>query len=235
MMDRILSNSNVPQLPLCSFGPGGVYVVDWQVLTSDISDARWNHPPRTIGSIVRRVAGWILWDLKGWLVAIHPNRAFRADWKPETLKSCPTCGHSATWLHWFAQDQLVQEVTADDETPETYRFPTNNRELELVRNFNQSPAGQLVAMLQADNTLNLFGEKEKTYDTNAKAVSHSDRDSGLSGSQRVFADDAGVGGPARRLKGNNLRARRGARKETVARACPEQGSLFGGLADGAAA
>jgi len=272
-MDRNLSNSAAANLPLCSFGPGGEYIVDWQVLDGDVSDARWKHPPRTLGSIVRRVAGWMLWDLKGWLIADHPGREYRADWKPEALEGCTMCGHSALWPRWFAQGKEGPEVMAiasvaespkaakesviespsTDEVPIIYRFPLDfhgNSELEPVKEFKQSPAGRLIARLSAESrdneTMNLFGDDvsqpltsaevmEASHDTDAETVSHSHRNPGLSGSQRVFADDAGARGPARRVKGNHLRARRGARKEAAHSAFPEQGSLFGDLADSEAA
>ena len=80
------------QLPLCSFGPGGSYIVDWQVHTDDLFDRRRLFPPRTLGSIVGRVTGAIFWDLKEWLIASHPRRAFRADHCPAAIDTCGACG-----------------------------------------------------------------------------------------------------------------------------------------------
>ena len=88
-------------LPLCSFGPGGGYVVDWQVRRPDLADPRRAFPPRTVGSILRRVTGWMLWDLKGWLIATHPSRTYRADSHPAALDPCGACGHSDSWPEWF--------------------------------------------------------------------------------------------------------------------------------------
>jgi hypothetical protein len=332
-------------LPLCSFGPGGAYVIDWQVQQRDLSDARRRFPPRTLGSMVRRVAGLVLWDLKGWLVAVHPGREYRIDRRPEALEPCGACGHSALWPRWLVEgragplvDQAVaavaatasdgrettiapvrqhdaaenmagdseafgaraivragaseppnpretpsqepQEPTATaekpaDDVPANYPFPFDchgSSELEPVREFGRSPAGRLIARLTADSrdggTMRLFENDdlvpggsfqqeataapvanclgnggtpstaqrtEMSHDTYPQATQNPHRDPRLPASQRVLPDDAGVGRSTRRLKGHDLRARRGARKETTPASCPEQGSLFGGLADGEAA
>jgi hypothetical protein len=255
-------------------------VVDWQVKNGDVNDARRQYPPRTLGSVVRRVAGWMLWDLKGWLIAVHPGREYRADWKPEALEPCVACGHSALWPRWFVEGREgpggslnAQErplatdhwpLTTED-VPATYRFPLDfqgNAELEPVKEFDQSPAGQLIARITAGSrdecTMRLFADDdlmpsgglslqeaqpassdiahlENSHDADAQATQNPHCHPGLPGTQRVFANHAGTGGSARRVKGHNLRTRRGARKEGTHPASPEQGSLFGSLADGEAA
>src|SRR3954469_15280006 len=42
--DRDLA-MDLPPLPLCSFGPGGNYIVDWQVKKNDLGDPRRALPP----------------------------------------------------------------------------------------------------------------------------------------------------------------------------------------------
>jgi len=358
-------------LPLCSFGPGGGYVVDWQVKNRDLADARRRFPPRTLGSMVHRVAELMLWDLKGWLVAIHPGRSFRVDTHPGALDPCAACGQTSSWPKWLVENynrpqgqdlaaaladdgaavvptagptekapaaplpesrplrkaasearsrangikEALSEAIVDaiskgiskeiepqfgshfepllespaastqefspavgpqekpaDDVPANYPFPFDchgSSELEPVQQFNQSPAGRLIARLTAESrdggTMRLFendvlvpggsspveeaaapsntqGQStiaaqhtESAHDTHSQATQDSRGDSRLSASQRVFADHAGTRGPAQRLKSHNLRARRGARKEAAPAACPEQGSLFGGVADGEAA
>jgi hypothetical protein len=295
-------------LPLCSFGPGGGYTVDWQVRKPDLADPRRAHPPRTVGSILRRVTGWMLWDLKGWLIATHPSRTYRADSHPAALDPCGACGHSDSWPEWFvegknsppaaaalvAADRLLAEQTSANEAnserapgpqtapqappvaaegdkhedePANYPFPFNfegSSELEPVQKFKESPAGRLIARLTADprdpGTIRLFhdddlvpsGEPlpqrggasvapasalnmESPHDPHSQTAQDPRLDSQLSRPQRLLANHAGAGRSTRRLKGNDLRTRRGPGKEKSHPPCPEQGSLFGGLADGEAA
>src|ERR1035437_6574040 len=73
-------------LPLCSFGPGGAYVVDWQVLGNDVAIERRVFPPRTLISALHRVTNFLAGDIKGWLIATHPGRQHRADSCPAALE-----------------------------------------------------------------------------------------------------------------------------------------------------
>ena len=68
--------SSADHLPLCSFGPGGAYIVDWHVLDRDHQAERRIFPPRTLGWAIRRLAALLGADLKGWLLAVHPGRAY---------------------------------------------------------------------------------------------------------------------------------------------------------------
>ncbi|HEY4329697.1 MAG TPA: hypothetical protein VGN88_08165, partial [Phycisphaerae bacterium] len=110
-----ISDPAMRLLPLCSFGPGGSYIVDWQVKTPDLADPRWAHPPRTLGSIMGRILGAIMWDLKEWLVATHPRRAYRADHAPAALDSCSACGIGSLWPRWFAQGRAAPPLVFDEQ------------------------------------------------------------------------------------------------------------------------
>lgn len=280
-----------PTLPLCSFGPGGSYVVDWQVHTDDIQIPGRVFPPRTLASLLRRFSGWILWDLKGWLIADHPSRAHRIDSHPATLAPCETCGLSDSWPRWFvaglsspaslearltygaAAAALRQpkgvftaaESTEDfGEDPMVFPFP-RSADLEMVPNLARSPVGVLLARLAAtsrqkhearpgasssteSSTREFAAETapeelalltgpntECSHDPNPQTAQDSRIDPRLSSPQRLFADHAGTRGPNRRVKGNHLRAHRSARTKGPDSAGPEQGSLFGSLADDQAA
>ena len=89
------------KLPLCSFGPGGSYVVDWEVDGGAVVSTQ-GYPARTLGSAVHRVAGRLLSDLAGWLIARHPARQYRLDSCPDSLDPCVACGYSDRWPLWFA-------------------------------------------------------------------------------------------------------------------------------------
>src|SRR4051812_28025667 len=103
----------LPELPLCSFGPGGSYIVDWQVNTADLARHPRLYPPRTLGSIVGRVTGALLWDLKEWLIASHPRRAFRVDHCAAALDPCGACGVSSLWPRWFAAGRQAPPLIFD--------------------------------------------------------------------------------------------------------------------------
>lgn len=286
-----------PTLPLCSFGPGGSYVVDWQVLTDDIQISGRVFPPRTLASLVRRFSIWILWDLKGWLIADHPRRAYRIDSNPAALDPCPTCGITDAWPRWFvagkasvnadiarvydasstgaaALTESVKKVSSnaisvphlEDSADDQMVFPfPRSADLEMVQNLSRSSAGALLARLAAasrqrsDSHRDAGGATESStrptpaeaeaatlahhtglntecsHDPNSQAAQDPRVDPGFSSPQRLFADHAGTRGSTRRVKGNHLRAHRGARTKGPYPAGPEQGSLFGDLADDQAA
>lgn len=328
----------IEYVPLCSFGPGGAFTVDWEVRPEDVADPRRLYPPRTLGSAIRRVAGRVLWDLKGWLVANHPSRKFRIDYRPAALEPCAACGWAALWPQWFVHGHLGPQemtgafsasltggmnttsaastvalasplaplvVTASEDSdemgdvPANYPFPHNfsgSNDLEPVAEFAKTSAGRLLARLSADprdpGTLRLFAEddlipsgipaaqldaqrdaqrnvhltrplatdedaenptvekpgtasadhatpgaesKEQNHDTHPQTTQNPHCDPGLPRAQRLLADNAGTGRSTRSFKGHHLRARRGSGAKGPYTADAQQGSLFGGLADGEAA
>ncbi len=282
----------VPHLPLCCFGPGGSYIVDWQVKKMDLRDPHARLSAHMFwGSLLWRIFGGLLGDMKLWLLTSHPRRAFRADACPAALDPCKACGHEAFWPHWFVSGQQPPQIRAnpDRRRPRRRSRRTANRRTGRIPSrgssgdlsfpllatfkpvllrfrsryqFSQSPAGRLIARLTAESrnpaeSPGLFAPAqaradaplveeaptssisaqtmEASHDPNPQAAQNPHRDPRLSHSQRLLADDAGTGRSARRLKSNHLRAHRGPGKEGPHSPCPEQGSLFGGLADGAAA
>src|SRR4051812_38589832 len=69
--------------------------------------------------------------------------------------------------------------------------------------------------------------QEPPYEPHAAPVGRDRRDSKLSPLARLFADDAGAGGPAGHQQGHHLRARRRPGKEARPAPRQAQGSLFG--------
>lgn len=250
-------------LPLCSFGPGGSYVVDWQIFGRETRGARV-YPPRTLGSAVQRVAGQLLGDLAGWLLARHPARQYRMDSCPAALDPCLACGHSNRWPDWFVAGHravpwelvavgtgpqvaqaLPASVPAPDPQPEVVPA-MKSTDLEPVHNLRQSPAGQLLLRLTycdgpssedevIHNDDRKFLNTEYSHDPHSQATQNFGGDSRLPGAARLLADDAGNRRPARHLQSNGVRARRGARSQRPAAAEPTQGTLFGSQPEGQAA
>lgn len=262
-------------LPLCSFGPGGAYVVDWVVREEDLEMNRRASSPRTIGSLIGRFAGWIARDLKGWLIADHPRRVHRIDWHADSLEPCVVCGTTSSWPRSFvaaftgvkeettfaATSEATTTAVAGGEMEESgiwessddqmvFPFP-KSQDIEMVENFAASPAGALLMRLAATSrgarqqtghrdlkqseSPELALNTEYSHDTDTQATENPHRDSGLPSSQRVLPDNAGARRSTRRFQGHNLRARRSARTKGPYSSGPEQGSLFGNLADGQAA
>lgn len=90
-------------LPICSFGPGGSYLVDWCV--NDEAEEARRGEARTLAAGIERIAESLTLDLKGWLLAEHPARHHRIDAAPATLDGCPLCGHENQWPQWFIKGQ----------------------------------------------------------------------------------------------------------------------------------
>jgi hypothetical protein len=281
------------RIPLCSFGPGGAYIVDWTVEDEDIAgNVQANHP-KTFASLIGRFAGWIARDIKGWLIASHPRRVHRIDSHPESMEPCAACGISSNWspslLAEFVEVKCTGRVSmtgakgANDgaekiavdssfmpraglprrdarnetelEDQLVFPFP-KSQDFEMVNDFAASPAGALLMRLAGTSRKSATGaaalatedvaaeavdrnslalNTEYSNDTHTQAAQNSHRDPGLPRSQRLLADNAGVGRSARRFQSHNLRARRSARTKGAYPSGPEQGSLFGNLADGQAA
>jgi len=93
------ATQNCHAVPICSFGPGGSYLVDWQVNIE--SDFPRRGQARTLAAGIERFAEVLTLDLKGWLLAEHPDRQHRVDSHPATLDACPLCGHENQWPDWF--------------------------------------------------------------------------------------------------------------------------------------
>lgn len=306
-------------LPICSFGPGGSYLVDW--CARDAAEASRHNQARTLAAGIERFAECLTLDLKGWLLAEHPERQHRIDAAPETLDGCPLCGHENQWPDWFLKgraapdlktiqiglrvaEDLKQEISADPvvaavveevratrpaNTDRTQKRVSPQEATEVLQHYNISAAiGKAEVKNEVDDSVGIAQQsvekaasvtnadgtpeagkinyaegswdtenagpflfrfsdnlepvsfrlpniREQSHDPNTQTAQNSDRDSGLSRSERVLTNDAGVGRSAQRLKGNRVRARRGARAERSASACPEQGSLFGNQSDGQAA
>lgn len=96
-------------LPICSFGPGGSYLVDWRV--NQAAESARRGEARTLAAGIERIAESLTLDLKGWLLAEHPERQHRIDAAPETLNGCPLCGHENQWPNWFVNGHQAPDQT----------------------------------------------------------------------------------------------------------------------------
>ena len=113
------------QLPLCSFGPGGDYIVDWypQNYRPVIFEDQTPPQPRGMGRLALLMS-----ELRDWLLGIHPGRQIRSDSHPEHLEPCAACGHQDSWSPWLQglhHAHAAQSIgpiaavahSADDEDP----------------------------------------------------------------------------------------------------------------------
>lgn len=94
------------QLPLCSFGPGGDYIVDWypQNYRPTIFDDQPPQPRQVMGRFALLMS-----ELRDWLLGIHPGRQMRSESHPEHLEPCATCGQHDSWSPW-TRDQRRAEA-----------------------------------------------------------------------------------------------------------------------------
>ena len=85
------------QLPLCSFGPGGDYIVDWypQNYRPTIFDDQPAQPRQVMGRFALLMA-----ELRDWLLGIHPGRQVRSESHPDHLEPCAACGQHDSWSPW---------------------------------------------------------------------------------------------------------------------------------------
>jgi hypothetical protein len=92
---------------------------------------------------------------------------------------------------------------------------------------SESRSTQARESLQPFELDDKFQRQEGRHEPHPASVGCVGRDPQLPAPARLFADDAGVGRPARHQQGDHLRARRGPRKEARAAARQAQGTLFG--------
>ncbi len=93
------------QLPLCSFGPGGDYIVDWypQNYRPTIFDDQSAQPRRVMGRFALLMS-----ELRDWLLGIHPGRQMRSESHPEHLEPCAACGQHDSWSPWTRDHRLAE-------------------------------------------------------------------------------------------------------------------------------
>ena len=160
-------------LPLCSFGPGGAYIVDWEIRHNDLADPRRIFPPRTLGSVVRRLAGWMLWDLQQWLIATHPGRKFRADSHPAALEPCDACGHQSLWPRWFTLGLESAPILSEiDENTLKNSKNTLRNDAKACKNGSKSIQNESV-LVSPDTLETVTNDPRKAAETDA-ATRHPD-------------------------------------------------------------
>ena len=92
-----LPNLREQDLPLCSFGPGGSYLVDWYPHRyrpeSSVEEADVPAPASPADSSPALTPLALLGaEIRDWFMGIHPGRVHRQEAHPECFIPCGHCG-----------------------------------------------------------------------------------------------------------------------------------------------
>ena len=221
-IDRSLSHMDVP---LCSFGPGGEYVVDWYA--HRYRPQQLENQEDTKGEIFSPLK-LLFREMRDVFLGIHPGRRYRIESRPDLLEPCPTCRRESQYSPWInALRPAVAPPVAERYTSEKavafaqpvlakLPVPVSATDRTLRRAMADAGAGKAVKP----------HIMEKTDDTNAETIGDSYRYPGLPSSAGLFADDAGTRRPARRIQGHRIRTRSGLGAKKADSSGTAQGSLF---------
>lgn len=216
---RLLGLPNLRQqdLPLCSFGPGGSYLVDWyphryRPESSQEDDAATNASHDQTGPALTPLA-LLGAEIRDWFRGIHPGRVRRVETHPECFIPCRHCGTVDTWQPWR------QKISGP-------RQRGWNRPAALV---GHRPHHSLVPADPAASAIPTWIPhlSEVSVDQcNPQTTRGSAGVAEFSQSAWLFADHAGTRRPAPSFKGYRVRARGSARTKKTVAAGTAQGSLF---------
>ena len=221
-LGRPLSQMDVP---LCSFGPGGEYVVDWyahryrpqQLEDQDDSDGEIYSPLKLLFREMRDV-----------FLGIHPGRRYRSEARPDLFEPCPVCRQESQYSPWARtiRPAAAHRAVTGDKSKGAATYP---QPVLATLPVPMANIGKFTRNTMADAGTKKITQShimENTHDTNAETIGDPYRYPRLSVAAGLFADDAGTGRPTRRIQGHRVRARSGSGTKKVDPSGAAQGTLF---------
>ncbi|MGC8624331.1 MAG: hypothetical protein ACP5VQ_03580, partial [Phycisphaerae bacterium] len=82
------------EVPLCSFGPGGEYMVDWyghRYRPQQLEEEEEEEEEAKAAEIFSPLQ-LLFREIRDVFLGIHPGRRYRSEARPELLEPCPACG-----------------------------------------------------------------------------------------------------------------------------------------------
>ena len=225
-------------IPLCTFGPGGDYVVDWFANRTLQTSA-----PGPAGTDFLQPAAHVLHgyghsttltetqaknglglrplqvlseEIKQLFIGNHPAREFRSDAHPHWTAPCLTCGQHSQYSPWVKMLEPANPSKSAIVHLGITRCPAIKADA-LPQMQPQLPASEV----QTDH---LF--MEFPNECNAQTTQNFTGHRRLSTEGRLFPNDAGIGGQVGHIKGHRFRARSGTGTKRSAGSGTAQGSLF---------
>ena len=225
--------------PLCTFGPGGEYVVDWFA-----GQGRQTAPPErekvviipaSAGSGERLEIGdcgpndaqtraigvkplqLLSEELKRLFLGDHPGRVLRAEAHPHWMAPCVACGQHNQYSPW---------TTAHLLTGPKPRSAIIHLGITAAESHDDSIARPITSdgRSLAEASGQLFSEM--IYESNTQTTQTPAGDRRLASKGGLFTDDAGIGRSTRRVESHHFRARSGAGAKRASGSTEAQGSLF---------
>ena len=213
------------EVPLCSFGPGGEYVVDWyahryrpqQLDDQDDSESEIYSPLKLLFREMRDV-----------FLGIHPGRRYRSEARPDLLEPCPLCRQDSQYSPWTSalRPAKSHQSLSADKSDKAVTYPQPVLATLPVRSANAEKFPLKAMANGGRKKLNQSHIMENAHDTNAETTGDSYRYPRLPAAAGLFADDAGTGRPARRIQGHRVRARSGSGAKKTYSSGAAQGTLF---------
>ncbi len=199
-------------IPLCTFGPGGEYVVDWfanRTLKASAPAGTSNNPGLKPFEVLSE-------EIKQLFLGNHPGREFRADAHPHWSAPCLACGQPSQYSPWVN----MREPASSSKTAIVHLGITTCPVIAA----ETLPRMQSQLRESEGQTDHLF--MESPDECNAQATQDFAGHRRMSTEGRLFPHDAGTGGQVRHIKGHRFRARSSAGAKRSAGSGAEQGSLF---------
>jgi hypothetical protein len=118
-LERPLSQMDVP---LCSFGPGGEYVVDWYV--HRYRPQQLEDQDDSAGEIYSPLK-LLFREMRDVFLGIHPGRRYRSEARPDLLEPCPVCRQESQYSPWAGtmRPAAPPRAVAGDKSEMAVKFP----------------------------------------------------------------------------------------------------------------
>lgn len=208
-------------LPLCSFGPGGSYLVDWYPNRyrpeSSVEEADAPAPASPADSSLALTPLALLGaEIRDWLMGIHPGRIHRHEAHPECFIPCGHCGTVDTWRPWRKKLSAPERRSWSSPTV----LPVDHR-VHL-------PSTAQPAALETPgiNPLTAHLSEVSVDQCNPQTTGSASGVADFSQNAWLFANHAGTRRPASPFQGHRFRARGSTRTKKTVAARTAQGSLF---------
>ncbi len=224
--------------PLCTFGPGGEYVVDWFAgrgrLTTTLEKEKAALIPASVGageaskssntghkcaeapSLGITPLRLLSDEFKKFFIGDHPGRIHRSDEHPHWLAPCRTCGQHSQYSPWIVHRGFLSR-------PRSAIMHLGVTAAERVDLSGARPFASSGPSL-TEVSDQLF--PEMIYESNTQTTQTPAGDRRLASTGGLFTDDAGIGRSTRRVESHRFRARTGAGAKRASGSTEAQGSLF---------